>query len=138
MMHWLITALFPDAEQGMQYRMPTYKAGRDLVAWGFRSDCILLVTPSAHRIRAFRKRHPKIPASGSTLNFYRRSCQSGTQRARAAGGSGQAGAPGCARPARAKTRFALAGHSCTSEWGRIARHGSTLHAQWTGTHEEAA
>jgi uncharacterized protein YdhG (YjbR/CyaY superfamily) len=71
MMHWLITALFPDAEQGMQYRMPTYKAGRDFVAWGFRSDCILLVTPSAHRIRAFRKRHPKIPASGSTLNFRR-------------------------------------------------------------------
>ncbi|HUF19227.1 MAG TPA: hypothetical protein VMP00_00580 [Burkholderiales bacterium] len=71
MMHWLITALFPDVEQGLQYRMPTYKAGRDFVAWGFRGDSILLVTPSAQRIRAFRKRHPKIPAAGSTLSVRR-------------------------------------------------------------------
>lgn len=69
LMHWLITALFPDAEQGMQYRMPTYRSGRHFVAWGFRDDCILLVTASAQRVADFRKRHPKVSAAGGTLSF---------------------------------------------------------------------
>lgn len=69
LIHWLITAMYPDAEQSLDYRMPTYRNGPHYVAWGDHAGYLSVYTCSAQRIAAFRKKHPKIPAGVGCLNF---------------------------------------------------------------------
>lgn len=69
LIHWLITAMFPDAEQSLEYRMPTYRNGPNYVAWGDNVGYLSVYTCSAQRIAAFRKRHPKIPSGVGCLKF---------------------------------------------------------------------
>jgi uncharacterized protein YdhG (YjbR/CyaY superfamily) len=69
MLHWLITALFPEAQQSFRYRMPTYEVGRNFIAWGEKARYFSVYTSDPDRIAEFKARHPGIPTGKGCLNF---------------------------------------------------------------------
>src|SRR5437763_12062875 len=62
----LILDLYPDAELGMSYHMPTYRVGRRRVFLGLWKDGV-----SIHGVpvEAFRQQHPKIKTGRGSFNF---------------------------------------------------------------------
>lgn len=69
LIHSLITAMFPDAKQSLDNRMPTYRNGLNNLAWGDNAGYLSASTCSAQRIATLRKKHPKIPSGVGCLKF---------------------------------------------------------------------
>jgi len=68
-LHGLIASLFPQALVSMDYRMPTYRLGGEVVAWASQKQHLALYTCSEARIAGFRARHPEVGAGKGCLRF---------------------------------------------------------------------
>ena len=65
----LIISLYPQAEESMRYKMPTYEYGEGWVALANQKSYISLYTCSAEHITDFKARHPKIKTGKGCINF---------------------------------------------------------------------
>ena len=65
----LINQLFPEAEESMNHRMPTYNNGKGWVAVGNQKNYISLYTCSADHIKKFKKAHPVFKTGKTCINF---------------------------------------------------------------------
>ena len=62
----LILGLYPDAEIGLSYGIPTYKVGRRRVYLGLWKGGVSL---HAVAVEPFKQRHPSIKTGRGSLNF---------------------------------------------------------------------
>ncbi|MBM3651046.1 MAG: DUF1801 domain-containing protein, partial [Alphaproteobacteria bacterium] len=65
----LVRRLFPEAECGLGYRMPTYRLDGQFLAWAGQKKYLSVYTCSAFRIAAFRAKHPEVAGGVGCLNF---------------------------------------------------------------------
>ena len=65
----LIKKLYPDAEESMKYRMPTYSLREGWVAVANQKNYISLYTCSPQHLASFRKAHPGIKTGKGCINF---------------------------------------------------------------------
>lgn len=65
----LIKTLYPNAEESMRYKMPTYELGNGWVAIANQKNYISLYTCSPEHIASFKQKHPKIKTGKGCINF---------------------------------------------------------------------
>ena len=65
----LIRDLYPDADETMDYRMPTYRQGDGWVAVANQKQYVSLYTCAADHIAPFKKVHPEIKTGKGCINF---------------------------------------------------------------------
>lgn len=65
----LILELYPEADIGLSYQIPTYRAKSGWVALGWGQRGVTLYTNGASHIAAFKARHPGIQTGKACLNF---------------------------------------------------------------------
>jgi len=68
-LHSLVMRLYPEADVGMDYKMPTYRVGEGWVAIANQKNYISLYTCGYHHIESFRKKHPGIKTGKGCINF---------------------------------------------------------------------
>lgn len=68
----LIIAMYPEAEESMKYRMPTFVQGEGWVALANQKQYISLYTCSAKHLDAFRLTHPQIKTGKGCINLRNR------------------------------------------------------------------
>ena len=68
-LHDLILGLYPDAEVGLSYQIPTYRAKSGWVALGHGKRGVSLYTNGPSHIADFKTRHPAIQTGKACLNF---------------------------------------------------------------------
>jgi len=68
-LHGLILGLFPQAEVSMALRRPTYRLGRNTLAWANARGTLVIYTQSGERIAGFRARHPEVKGALGSLRF---------------------------------------------------------------------
>jgi uncharacterized protein YdhG (YjbR/CyaY superfamily) len=67
--HSLIVKLFPNAEQSMQYKMPTFSLGEHWVALANQKNYLSIYTCNAQHLTAFKKKHPEIKTGKGCINI---------------------------------------------------------------------
>jgi len=65
----LITSMYPQAEETMKYKMPTYHQGKGWVALANQKNYISLYTCSAEHLENFKKKYPGIKTGKGCINF---------------------------------------------------------------------
>ncbi len=68
-LHELIVRLFPDAEVNMYYKMPTYRRGENVLAWGSQKKYLSVYTCSAEQIAQFKSQHPQVSTGSGCLKL---------------------------------------------------------------------
>ncbi len=64
-----IKSLYPDAEESMQYKMPTYTVSGGWVAVANQKSYVSLYTCSAEHLASFKAAHPDIKTGKGCINF---------------------------------------------------------------------
>ncbi|MDO6444922.1 DUF1801 domain-containing protein [Colwellia sp. 1_MG-2023] len=67
--HSLILNMYPDVEQSMKYKMPTFSLGKHWIALANQKSYLSLYTCSADHLVAFQKMHPKIKTGKGCINI---------------------------------------------------------------------
>lgn len=65
----LIKELYPDAEESMKYKMPTYTTAQGWVAVANQKSYISLYTCSSEHLASFKAAHPGIKTGKGCINF---------------------------------------------------------------------
>ncbi len=65
----LIKTLYPQAEESMRYKMPTYELGEGWVAAANKKNYISVYTCAAHHLAGFKAKHPNIKTGTGCINF---------------------------------------------------------------------
>jgi uncharacterized protein YdhG (YjbR/CyaY superfamily) len=65
----LILRLYPDAEERLSYKIPTYKGTSGWVALGYWKGGVSLYTNGPHHIEKFRTEDPSIKTGKVSINF---------------------------------------------------------------------
>ena len=65
----LIKQLYPDAQESMQYKMPTYTSANGWVAVANQKSYVSLYTCAAKHLVSFKAAHPKIKTGTGCINF---------------------------------------------------------------------
>ena len=65
----LIKRLYPDAEESMKYKMPTYTTDTGWVAVANQKSYVSLYTCDAEHLVAFKAAHPSIKTGKGCINF---------------------------------------------------------------------
>ena len=65
----LIRRLYPDAEESMDYKMPTFRQGEGWVAVANQKQYVSLYTCSAEHLAPFKQKHPKINTGKGCIRF---------------------------------------------------------------------
>ena len=68
-LHALIMGLYPDAEVGISYGIPTYKAKGGRVGLGYWKDGISFFPFGGKYLDEFRAKYPAIKTGKGTINF---------------------------------------------------------------------
>lgn len=68
-LHTLIMELYPQAEVGMSYKMPTYKAKGGWLALANQKKYLSLYTCGEHHIAAFKEKYPHIKTGKGCINL---------------------------------------------------------------------
>ena len=64
-----IKSLYPQTEESMKYKMPTYMSEDGWVAAANQKNYISVYTCSAEHIKDFKKKHPGIKTGKGCINF---------------------------------------------------------------------
>lgn len=65
----LILSLYPEIEENMKYRMPTYTTSTGWVSVASQKSYISLYTCNASHIKRFKERYPEIKTGKGCINF---------------------------------------------------------------------
>jgi len=65
----IIKSLYPEAEESMKYKMPTYISGDGWIASANQKNYISVYTCSAEHLSDFKKKHPAIKTGKGCINF---------------------------------------------------------------------
>ncbi len=65
----LVKSMYPQAEESMQYKMPTYRYDKGWVALANQKNYISFYTCSADNLVKFKRKHPKIKTGKGCINF---------------------------------------------------------------------
>ena len=65
----LVKSMYPQAEESMHYKMPTYRYAEGWLALANQKNYISLYTCSADHLVDFKKNNPGIPTGKGCINF---------------------------------------------------------------------
>lgn len=65
----IIKELYPDAQESLLYKMPTYQWQQGWVAVADQKGYVSLYTCSAGHVQQFRQKHPKLKYGKACINF---------------------------------------------------------------------
>ena len=65
----LINRIFPNAEESMNHKMPTYSHGEGWIAVGNQKQYISVYTCGGQHIKKFKTAHPQIKTGKGCINF---------------------------------------------------------------------
>lgn len=65
----LVKSMYPQAEESMQYKMPTYHREEGWVSLGNQKNYISVYTCSADHLAKFKRKHPKIKTGKGCINL---------------------------------------------------------------------
>ena len=65
----LIRRLYPEAEESMDYKMPTFRQGEGWVAVANQKQYVSLYTCAAEHLAPFKKKHPGINTGKGCIRF---------------------------------------------------------------------
>jgi uncharacterized protein YdhG (YjbR/CyaY superfamily) len=65
----LILNMYPEVEQSMKYKMPTFSLGKHWIALANQKNYLSIYTCSADHLAAFKKMHPKIKTGKGCINI---------------------------------------------------------------------
>lgn len=65
----LVRETYPDAEESMRYKMPTFTCGEGWIALANQKQYISVYTCMAPHIAEFKRRHPGIKTGTACINF---------------------------------------------------------------------
>lgn len=67
--YYLIIKLFPDAEQSMKYKMPTFELGEHWIALANQKSYLSVYTCNHQHLADFQKKYPKIKTGKGCINI---------------------------------------------------------------------
>ncbi|MDG1752735.1 MAG: DUF1801 domain-containing protein [Thalassotalea sp.] len=67
--HSLIVKLFPNVEQSMKYKMPTFSLEAHWIAIASQKNYLSVYTCNAEHLAEFKKKHPKIKTGKGCINI---------------------------------------------------------------------
>ena len=65
----LVRRLYPDAEESMDYKMPTFRQDEGWVAIANQKQYVSLYTCAAEHLAPFKKKHPAIDTGKGCIRF---------------------------------------------------------------------
>ena len=65
----LVLEMYPEVEQSMKYKMPTFSLGDHWIALANQKSYLSVYTCSAVHLAAFQKKHPKIKTGKGCINI---------------------------------------------------------------------
>lgn len=68
-LHALVLALYPDAELGLSWGMPTYRSGDGWVSVGNQKHYVSLYICGADHLAEFKERQPGVKTGKGCINF---------------------------------------------------------------------